>query len=86
MHHSSAVEVCKCRSSIRQALEDSYLSLKIPADLLLLYSSCNHHSMARDLWGHLLDWMAFVPEPNRSSLMDVFQLHPDSWTGSYCCC
>ncbi len=48
MHHSSAVEECKCRSLIRQALEGSYLSLKMDADLLQLYSSCNHHSMARD--------------------------------------
>jgi hypothetical protein len=86
VHHSSAVAECKCRSLIRQALEGSYPSLKIPADLLLLYSSCNHHSMARDSWVHRLDWRAFVPEPNKSSLMDVYQLHPDSWIGSYYCC
>jgi hypothetical protein len=55
VHHSSAVAECKCRSLIRQALEGSYPSLKIPADLLLLYSSCNHRSMARYFWGHRLD-------------------------------
>ena len=86
MHHSSAVEECKCRSLIKQALEGSYLSLMMPVDLLLVYLSCNHHSMARDFWGHRLDWRAFDPEPNKSSLMDVSLLHPDSWTSSYYCC
>jgi len=46
VHHSSAVEACKCRSLIRQALVGSFLSLKIPADLPRVYSSCSHHSMA----------------------------------------
>ena len=85
MHHSSAVEECKCRSLIKQALEGSFLSLKMPADLLLLYSSYNHHSMARDFWGQLLDLRAFVPEPNKSSLMDVSLLHPNSLISSYYC-